>query len=398
MTRLLSIVVPCHNEEGTVGALHHAVSAEVQNLSVDVEFIFVDDGSSDHTLRVLAALSAQDRRVRALSFSRNFGKEAAMLAGLRAARGDAVLIMDADLQHPPSLIPRLVTEFEHGADQVVARRTRAGDPALRTALSRAYYWLFNRLVDVPLEDGCGDFRLVSRRVVDAMTTLPEVNRFSKGLFSWVGYRTVVVDYANETRAHGASTWTMRSLLHYGIDGIISFNNRPLRMSIWLGMASVALAACYVLWLAYDYIRHGVDAPGYLTTVAVIVFLGGIQLICLGILGEYLGRIYYETKSRPAYLIAQEMGRPGSRMTHTQVASSDETIPAVSETSSPVAIPEPLLQDVPRPTRLSRNTGTAGRMTPNPTPASSDAPIHGAPVPIPTRRSGGSSENVTDDQG
>lgn len=307
----LSIVVPCHNEEPVIDRLCEQVLESAELCSRKTELILVDDGSQDATLKRALAVATVRRGVRVISFSRNFGKEAAMLAGLRAAAGDAVVIMDADLQHPPQLIPELVRRHEQGYDQVVARRDRAGDPPLRSAVSAGYYRLVNRMIDVRIEDGAGDFRLLSRRAVDALLELPEVTRFSKGLFSWIGFPSTVVQYANVKRPQGNSSWTLPSLLNYGIDGVISFNNKPLRASVWLGFWAVLVAVAYVVWLVVEYLRHGVEAPGYLTTIAIIVLLGGFQLIFLGVLGEYVGRIYYESKRRPPYIIAREFVTPES---------------------------------------------------------------------------------------
>ncbi len=293
MIALLSVVVPCFNEAGSLRRLYDEVMAVAPSLASSVELVLVDDGSSDATLAVASRLAAGDPRVRVVGFSRNFGKEAAMLAGLRSARGDAVVVMDADLQHPPALLPRLVEAFLDGHDQVVARRTRVGDSWGRRVVSRAYYTVVNRFADVRLQDGVGDFRLMSRPVVDAVLALGEANRFSKGLFSWVGFDTVCVDYDNVVRREGGSRWGRGALVDYGVDGLVSFNSKPLRVGIWLGLAAVLVSAGYVLWLLVRYLRVGVEMPGYLTTIAVIVGLGGVQLVFLGIIGEYIGRIYAE---------------------------------------------------------------------------------------------------------
>ena len=302
---LLSVVVPCHNEEGVIERLHAEVMSHAGTVADRVELVLVDDGSADSTLMFAQALASSDSRVRVISFSRNFGKEAAMLAGLRAAEGDAVVIMDADLQHPPELLKVLVETHEQGFDQVLAKRTRNGDPKLRTALSRAYYRGINHMVDVPLADGVGDFRLLSRRAVDALLALGEVNRFSKGLFSWIGFDQAIIEYSNVQRAAGASTWTLKMLLNYGIDGVMSFNNKPLRASIWMGLWVVGLSVLYVAWLIFNAVTGSIDVPGYITIVAAVTGLGGIQLIFLGVIGEYIGRIYYETKARPHYIIRSD---------------------------------------------------------------------------------------------
>ncbi|MFC9786932.1 glycosyltransferase family 2 protein [Rhodococcus sp. NPDC127528] len=308
---MLSVVVPCHNEEDVLADLVREVLATLEQADVDVELVLVDDGSRDDTVRVMRELHEQDSRCRFVSFSRNFGKEAAMLAGLGYAQGDAVVIMDADLQHPPHLLIEMLRLHADGYDQVIARRTRDGDAFARTLLSRMYYRLVNAMVDVNMEDGAGDFRLLSRRAVDALLRMREYNRFSKGLFSWIGFPTVTVDYRNVARQGGGeSKWTFRRLLNYGIDGIMSFNNAPLRLAIYLGATVTALSFVYVIGLIVAALMHGVTAPGYVTLIAAITGMGGLQLLFLGVIGEYVGRIYYEAKRRPHYLVAET--EPGGR--------------------------------------------------------------------------------------
>jgi polyisoprenyl-phosphate glycosyltransferase len=301
---LLSVVVPCHNEEAVLEQLAEQVFATVATSDVDVELVLVDDGSRDRTLAVMQTLHSRDKRVRFLSLSRNFGKESAMLAGLAYAGGDAVVIMDADLQHPPRLITQMLDLFEQGYDQVIARRTREGDALTRTLLSRLYYKLANALVEVDLQDGVGDFRLLSRRAVDALLQMGEYNRFSKGLFSWIGFPTATVDYPNEARQGGAgSKWSMGRLLNYGFDGIMSFNSAPLRLAIYVGIAVTALSFVYVAFLIVAVLTKGIAVPGYVTIVAAVLGLGGIQLLFLGVIGEYVGRIYFEAKQRPHFIVA-----------------------------------------------------------------------------------------------
>ena len=298
----LSVVVPCHDEQDVVRELYARVVAATTGVVDDLEVVFVDDGSRDQTLTILRSLAAADPRVRYVGLSRNFGKESAMLAGLRETTGDAVVIMDADLQHPPDLIPAMLDLFTHGIEQVVARRTRRGDPWFRSVLSRLYYRVMNQMIDVPLDDGQGDFRLLSRRAVDVLLTLPEVNRFSKGLFGWIGFPQATLDYENVPRAGGRSTWSFGRLVNYGLDGMISFNNKPLRLCIWLGLSVVAASLLYLLWLVGNALTFGIDVPGYITIIAVVTLLGGIQLVCTGIIGEYIGRVYYEVKRRPHYVV------------------------------------------------------------------------------------------------
>lgn len=268
------------------------------------EICYVDDGSRDTTRAQLRDLAAGDGRVRYTSFSRNFGKEAAMLAGLRMSRGAAVALMDADLQHPPGLLHRMLELRRHGYDQVVARRDRSGEGLLRRTVSSAYYQAMGRCMDVDVVDGEGDFRLLSRRAVDAVLALPEANRFSKGIFSWIGFDTVSFTYHNVNRAAGRSKWGGRRLLNYGIDGLISFNSRPLRLVIYAGLGLAFAAFAYALWIAANVVIHGVDVPGFATLLIAIAALGGIQLATLGVIGEYVGRIYGETKHRPPYVVRE----------------------------------------------------------------------------------------------
>lgn len=305
---LLSVVVPCHNEESVLDALVDEVMRTVGSAGVDIELVLVDDGSRDRTVEMMREHNARDPRVRYISFSRNFGKEAAMFAGLSYARGDAVVIMDADLQHPPALVPQMLDLYRQGYDQVVARRTRDGDPAFRTALSRLYYKLVNVLVDVPMQDGVGDFRLLSRRAVDALVAMRETNRFSKGLFSWVGFPLATIDYKNQERqGGGTSKWSIRRLFNYGIDGVMSFNNAPLRVALYIGIGVVLLSILYIAYLLIGWAVSGVAVPGYITLIAAILGLGGIQLLFLGVIGEYVGRIYYEVKRRPPFIVAETGG-------------------------------------------------------------------------------------------
>ncbi|MGW0707382.1 glycosyltransferase family 2 protein [Streptomyces sp. NPDC002643] len=302
---LISIVAPCYNEEAVLARFHEEVqkvAEELLPLGHDMEFVYVDDGSRDRTLAVLKQLAELDARVRYVSFSRNFGKEAALLAGLRHASGDSVIVMDADLQHPPELIARMVRLREQGYDQVIARRNRTGDGFLRTLTARLYYRLVNRVVDVELVDGVGDFRLLSRRVVDSVLDLTEYNRFSKGLFAWVGFPSTTFEYENAVREHGRSSWSFKSLLNYGLDGLLSFNNRPLRAAVHLGLCLLVCAGAYTAWIVGSALVNGVDTPGYVTIITAITGLAGVQMIMLGVIGEYTGRIYYEVKGRPHFLV------------------------------------------------------------------------------------------------
>ncbi len=302
---VLVVVVPCHNEAATVRSLALRVLQSSQRVNAEMQLLFVNDGSTDDTLSVMEEVADEHPNVGFLSLSRRFGKESAILAGLSAARGDAVVLMDGDLQHPPEIIPELWDRYqETAADQVVARRDRVGDSRVRSFAARSYYRMVDRSVDVPLIDGEGDFRLMSRRAVDSLLELQETHRFSKGLFAWIGFPKEVVTYSNEARVEGSSSWGLRNLVDYGVDGILSFNARPLRTVIHLGWIVTALSLAYLVVVIVATLRNGVESPGYVTVIAAITLFGGIQLISLGVIGEYVGRIYEESKARPHYLVAQ----------------------------------------------------------------------------------------------
>lgn len=301
---LLSVVVPCFNEEGGLRRLHDVLVAALAGRVPEYEVVLVDDGSTDRTLREARQLAALNPRFRYVSLSRNFGKESAMLCGLRHARGDRVAIMDADLQHPPDVLRRMLRVLDSGCDQVVARRDRSGEQWGRRAAARWYYRLAARTCAVPLPDGAGDFRVLSRRAVDAVLALPEYTRFSKGLFSWIGFDTAYVSFRDARRARGTSRWSVRSLVDHGISGLVAFNDRPLRSSLCLGVVTSLLAAggcaAALAHAAVDGSRSAVHAA----LTAVVVVVGGVQLVFLGVLGEYLGRIYAETRRRPHYLVKE----------------------------------------------------------------------------------------------
>jgi glycosyltransferase involved in cell wall biosynthesis len=303
----LSVVVPCFNEERGLARLYEELAAVLPAVSPDYEVVLVDDGSTDRTLAEMRALAAADPHVRYVALSRNFGKESAMLAGLSQAQGDIVAIIDADLQHPPELLDRMIDLLGKGYDQVVARRDHRGEGLFRAASSKIYYRMINRLVDVKIRDGEGDFRVMTRRAVNALLSLGEYNRFSKGLFAWIGFDTAVIDYENVRRYTGGSKWTFGKLLNYGIDGVVSFNNRPLRLAVYLGLLVTLLSFGYAGYVIIDVLVGGVDAPGYATLMVGITGIGGLQLLFLGIVGEYIGRIYYETKRRPHFLVKETSG-------------------------------------------------------------------------------------------
>lgn len=310
------VIVPCYNEtavlQRTIDKLQEILDADAIKQGYSYDLLFVDDGSKDTTIDILQQAAIQSPVVKFISFSRNFGKEAAMIAGFEhSVDCDAVVMIDADLQHPPEMIPDMVKAYGEGYDQVVAKRNRDGETASRKWMTRLYYKMINHWVeDIELVDGIGDFRLLSQRAVCALVSMREYNRFSKGLFAWIGYSTKIISYDNVMREAGESKWSFRSLLNYAIDGLISFNNKPLRMMIYLGVSVFGLSLLYIIYLLIDTLLHGVSVPGYVTMIAAILFMGGIQLISIGVIGEYIGRIYYEVKQRPNYIVrAANVDRP-----------------------------------------------------------------------------------------
>ena len=300
--KLISIVVPAYNEEANIMSMFDRLTEELQICPYAYEILFINDGSSDGTLLKILELSERHSSVKYISLTRNFGKEAAILAGLKRAKGDAAILMDSDLQHPPEMIGQLIAGAEEGFHQVVAKRSRKGDSKFRSLLSTSYYKLVNSITDVDFVDGEGDFRLLSRKAINSILALSESNRFSKGLFSWIGLSKKIICYDNVLRVDGDSKWSFGSLVNYGIDGIISFNLKPLRICFYTGFLVLLISLVYIGVTFYEIMKEGVGAPGYFTTITAILFLGGIQLISLGVIGEYIGRIYNETKNRPNFLV------------------------------------------------------------------------------------------------
>lgn len=305
----LSVVIPVYNEFDSIDRLYRRLLTVVAGLPVSGhEILFVDDGSPDASFAEVLRLGKGDAAVRGIRFARNFGKEAAMAAGLQMASGDVVVLMDGDLQHPPELIPAMFERWQDGAHMVTAvRRSRDTDPWLRNVLSHAFYRLFARLCEVSLAEGGGDFRLFDRAVVDAINSLPERNRFMKGITSWVGFRQDRVPFDPAARETGGTRWSMWRLLRYALDGISAFSTFPLRVWSLIGFWMAFLSGGYGLWLLFKTTIWGVDIPGYASLMLSVLFTGGIQLISLGVLGEYVGRIFTEVKARPLYLVAETIG-------------------------------------------------------------------------------------------
>lgn len=309
MTKL-TIIVPCYNEQASLPALYAEVRSVVSTLpGVQPEYLFVDDGSQDGTLSILRRLAGQDRAVRYLSFSRNFGKEAAMYAGLQAARGELVAIMDADLQDPPALLPEMLALICSGEyDCVAVRRvTRKGEPPIRSWFARGFYRLMNQLSRTQIVDGARDYRLMTRQMVDSILQLTEYNRFSKGIFSWVGYRTHWLETENIPRTRGETKWSFLKLWRYAMDGIIAFSTAPLAIASVLGLAFCVLSFLAILFVIVRQLIWGGSAFGWPSLVCILLFVTGIQLFCIGILGQYLSKTYLEVKRRPIYLLRESGG-------------------------------------------------------------------------------------------
>ncbi|HEM6082248.1 TPA: glycosyltransferase family 2 protein [Streptococcus suis] len=303
----LSIVVPCYNEEETIRPFLEAMKKVEQAMADDLvfDYIFVNDGSKDNTLEVLRQVSDEFSNVHYLSFSRNFGKEAALLAGLENAQGDFVTVMDADLQDPPEMLVEMYNLIQNGYDVVGTRRVdRTGEPIIRSFFANMFYKIINAVSDTEMVDGARDFRLMTRQVIDSILELNEVNRFSKGIFSWVGFNVTYLPYENRERVAGETSWNFWSLLRYSIEGFINFSDAPLNFSIWSGLISFCLSVLGILFVIIRKLTIGGSVTGWASLVSIILFIGGIQLLSLGIIGKYLSKIFLETKKRPIYIIKE----------------------------------------------------------------------------------------------
>lgn len=325
----LSVVVPVLNEARGIGALLARLVPALDGLGETWEIVFVDDGSTDATLAELRAAHLRDRRIKALSLSRNFGKEIAVAAGLQRTRGAATIVMDADLQHPPELIPEFVAKWREGFDDVYGQRIdRTADGPARRLFSRVYYRTFRILSGTRLPENAGDFRLLSRRAVDALNRMGERARFNKGLFAWIGFRSTGLPFDVPDRPDGGpSRWRLRRLIHFALDGIFSFTTIPLRIWSVIGLAVSLLAFLYIVGFVLKTLIFGTDLKGFPTLVVSIMFFSGIQLISLGVIGEYLGRIYEEVKARPLFLVGDEIGLdPDAPMTEARPAAASGPAP------------------------------------------------------------------------
>lgn len=304
---LISVIVPCFNEQEAIEIFHAETSKVLEGIvGCDFEILYVDDGSKDKTLEILRNLSAKDSHARYISFSRNFGKEAAMYAGFCNAKGDYVTIMDADLQDPPSLLPEMVKILEtEDYDSVAARRSdRKGEAKFKSFLSKRFYAVINKVSEVEITESARDYRLMKRKMVDAIVAMGEHNRFTKGIFSWVGFKTYWLSYENVERVAGETKWSTWKLMKYAVDGIINFSEAPLKIATWIGIFSSILSLIALIFIVVRRLVFGDPVDGWASQTCIIILIGGIQLLCIGILGEYLSKVYTETKNRPHYVVAE----------------------------------------------------------------------------------------------
>lgn len=303
----ISLIIPCYNEEDALLPLYEELFRVTESMSdYDFEMLFIDDGSKDNTLKIIKELSSADERVKYISFSRNFGKEAAMYAGFCNSTGDYTAVMDADMQDPPSLLPEMVKILEGGEyDSVATRRvSRKGEPRIRSFFSKLFYKIIRKISDTDIVDGARDFRLMKREMVDAIVSMCESNRFSKGIFGWIGFKTYWLPYENVERVAGKTKWSFFGLLKYSIDGIVGFSNTPLKIASWSGIFFTFVALIMLIVIFVRTLIFGDPVAGWPSTICIMLFIGGIQLFSLGIIGQYVAKIYNETKKRPHYIVAQ----------------------------------------------------------------------------------------------
>lgn len=302
----ISLIVPCYNEEEALPIFYRETKNVLKTMPCEHEFVFINDGSRDRTLAVLKELAGQDGYVQYLSFSRNFGKEAAMYAGFCNVTGDYVAVMDADMQDPPALLPEMLDKLLTGEYDSVAtcRVTRKGEPPIRSWFARLFYRMINRVSDADIVDGARDFRLMRREMVDAIVEMGEYNRFSKGIFGWIGFRTCWLPYENVNRVAGETKWNFWKLFKYAIDGIINFSQAPLAFASWFGMFMTVLSFVAVIFIIIRKLVFGDPVTGWASTACIITFIGGVQLFCMGIMGQYIAKTYLEVKKRPHYIVAE----------------------------------------------------------------------------------------------
>ncbi|MBN1378409.1 MAG: glycosyltransferase [Gammaproteobacteria bacterium] len=304
----ISILVPMYNESEVIPFFFTTIEKELTQLDLEYEIICVNDGSRDNTLQQLTEYAAKDSRIKVVSFSRNFGKEAAMTAALEYSSGDAVIPIDADLQDPPELIHEMIAEWREGFDVVYAKRSsRVTDSLIKRQTAGWFYALFNRMSETDIPRNVGDYRLMDRKVVEAIKKLPEKVRFMKGLFSWPGFNSTTVEYERQKRAEGGTKFNYWNLWNFAISGITSFSTLPIRIGTYLGLMIASISFCYGFYIITKTLLFGRDAPGYASIMVVMLFLGGVQLFFMGLMGEYIGRIYKEVKNRPLYVVEREIG-------------------------------------------------------------------------------------------
>ena len=304
----ISVIVPCYNEQEAIPFFYDEIVkiSKIMENDAEFEYLFINDGSKDKTINVLRELAKRDERVKYVSFSKNFGKEAAMYAGLEKSSGDYIAVMDVDLQDPPELLVQMFQDLESGEyDSVATRRvSRDGEPPIRSFCARQFYKLINKISDSDIVDGARDYRLMKREMVDAIVKMGENNRFSKGIFGWIGYRTYWYPYENVERAAGETKWNFFQLLKYSIDGIVSFSHVPLSIASWCGLLFTGLSFLAILFIVIRRLVFGDPVQGWASTCCVIIFIGGIQLFSMGIIGQYIAKIFAETKHRPHYIISE----------------------------------------------------------------------------------------------
>lgn len=309
--KLLSVIVPCYNEEENVRDFYDELCKNAdffREKQLELEIIYVDDGSRDRTVLEVKKIHEEDGRVRLVSFSRNFGKEAAIYAGLQKCRGDLAVLMDADLQDPPSLLPEMYSYIEQGYDSVATRRvTRKGEPLIRSFFARMFYKLMNKISRTEIVDGARDYRLMTRQVVDAILSMTEYNRFTKGIFGWVGYQTKWLEYENVERRKGETKWSFWKLFLYSLEGIIAFSTVPLTIASVAGVFFCLVAFVIIIVTIVRKLMFGDPTSGWPSLVCIIMMVSGVQLFCLGIVGQYLSKTYMEVKRRPIYLVREEIG-------------------------------------------------------------------------------------------
>lgn len=304
--QMLSIIVPCFNEEDVLNVFYDELKMTIDQLNYQTEIIFINDGSTDKTLQIIKELNCTDKRVTYISFSRNFGKEAAILAGFEQSKGDLVVMMDADLQDPPKLLPEMICYIEKGYDSVATRRvSRIGEPRIRSFFARQFYKIINNISKTDIVDGARDYRLMTRQFVEAVLSLQEYNRFSKGIFGWIGFDTKWIEFENVERAAGETKWSFWKLFIYALDGIVAFSTIPLYISSVVGFVFSIISIILILFFVIKTLIWGDPVSGYPSLVSIILLMSGVLLMSIGLLGQYLSKIYLETKKRPQYIIKEK---------------------------------------------------------------------------------------------